>query len=43
MWVGVGEANDLMGLLPKYAVMVSHRPPKLTKYAEEEEFRCGPT
>jgi hypothetical protein len=27
VWMGVGEVNDLMGLLPKSAVMVSHRPP----------------
>jgi hypothetical protein len=27
VWMSVADVSDLMGLLPKSAVMVSHRPP----------------
>jgi hypothetical protein len=39
LWIDVVDVNDLMGLLPKSAVMVSHRPPLWRSMSERR--RCS--
>jgi hypothetical protein len=38
VWISVGDVNDLMGLLPKSAIMVSQRPPLWRSIRERGSF-----